>query len=506
MLQRNPFMGYNNVSVDILHQDSILAYFPNQSLEMKPIGIPIESVIPYTTMAPESPRMMDMRLKDPYHYMGHRMYNFQERMDPRKEIDKDPNPRRSSRIRKESMNWEVDKDGFKRPREIKYERDAPEFQELIYRREPVRFISSYINPERAVPFIPVDDKEHCRVYGQMNASLIPMADSMVSQNPMIYSPEGLRYFQPRGSICPHGHCCVLHNDKEDEYFGMIDVPSEGMDQNYFCSPALNPDPVSNSNPVEQPAKKNEDAKLEVKVKEEPYATCFKITSVKEVKSSPIVITERVKQVGSLSLSERKKKIDRYLEKRQKRIWEKKIAYDCRKKVADKRLRIKGRFVTREQALNLLGTTAEDLINNEQFKTLMEKNNNCSIVTSAQNMKIRNIQRLFNTSSNNEAPQPQKSSVENQGVKEGAKNSMAEEVKGGDNKELKVVVLNEDSKEQIVEIRIENINKEGEQKPGETLSKMNNNKLPKIVNSIFKFEKIPSNECHPEHSKYHSNEK
>jgi len=85
-----------------------------------------------------------------------------------------------------------------------------------------------------------------------------------------------------------------------------------------------------------------------------------------------VITERVKQVSSLSLSERKKKIDRCLEKRQKRIWQKKIAYDCRKKVADKRLQIKGRFVTREQALNLLGTTAEDLINNEHFKTLMRK--------------------------------------------------------------------------------------------------------------------------------------
>jgi hypothetical protein len=32
--------------------------------------------------------------------------------------------------------------------------------------------------------------------------------------------------------------------------------------------------------------------------------------------------------------------------RKRRIWKKKINYDCRKKVADNRLRIKGKFVTR----------------------------------------------------------------------------------------------------------------------------------------------------------------
>lgn len=40
--------------------------------------------------------------------------------------------------------------------------------------------------------------------------------------------------------------------------------------------------------------------------------------------------------------------------RKRRIWKKKINYDCRKKVADNRLRIKGKFVTREQACEMLG--------------------------------------------------------------------------------------------------------------------------------------------------------
>ena len=45
--------------------------------------------------------------------------------------------------------------------------------------------------------------------------------------------------------------------------------------------------------------------------------------------------------------------------RKRRIWRKKVSYDCRKKVADGRLRIKGKFVTREQACEQLGLESLD---------------------------------------------------------------------------------------------------------------------------------------------------
>jgi hypothetical protein len=59
-----------------------------------------------------------------------------------------------------------------------------------------------------------------------------------------------------------------------------------------------------------------------------------------------------KQIGSLTAEQRLSKIKRYKEKREHRVWSKKINYCCRKRVADNRLRVKGRFVTKEQAKTL----------------------------------------------------------------------------------------------------------------------------------------------------------
>ena len=54
--------------------------------------------------------------------------------------------------------------------------------------------------------------------------------------------------------------------------------------------------------------------------------------------------------------------------RKKRVWKKKISYDCRKRVADNRLRVKGKFVTKKQACNMLGV---DEISEQDLKLLLE---------------------------------------------------------------------------------------------------------------------------------------
>lgn len=69
----------------------------------------------------------------------------------------------------------------------------------------------------------------------------------------------------------------------------------------------------------------------------------------------INLSSSTRKIGTLTVEERRIKIEKYLQKRKKRTWSKKISYDCRKRVADSRLRIKGRFVTKEQAFAMLGS-------------------------------------------------------------------------------------------------------------------------------------------------------
>jgi CCT motif len=52
------------------------------------------------------------------------------------------------------------------------------------------------------------------------------------------------------------------------------------------------------------------------------------------------------QIGIYTPSERAAIIARFNEKRSRRNWNKKVRYNCRKNLADRRLRVKGRFVKR----------------------------------------------------------------------------------------------------------------------------------------------------------------
>jgi hypothetical protein len=62
------------------------------------------------------------------------------------------------------------------------------------------------------------------------------------------------------------------------------------------------------------------------------------------------------RIGIYTPSERAAIISRFNSKRARRVWNKKIRYSCRKNLADRRLRIKGRFVKRENT-NTTATTS-----------------------------------------------------------------------------------------------------------------------------------------------------
>lgn len=55
----------------------------------------------------------------------------------------------------------------------------------------------------------------------------------------------------------------------------------------------------------------------------------------------------VPMIGAYSPESRKTRVDRFVAKRDRRVWKKKVKYDVRKNFADSRLRVKGRFVKKE---------------------------------------------------------------------------------------------------------------------------------------------------------------
>ena len=73
--------------------------------------------------------------------------------------------------------------------------------------------------------------------------------------------------------------------------------------------------------------------------------------------------ESVQYVGPLTVNQRLEKVRKYWRKKYNKANTSKYHYICRQQVAEKRLRIKGRFVTKEQACEILGLTQNDLLDN-----------------------------------------------------------------------------------------------------------------------------------------------
>jgi len=92
----------------------------------------------------------------------------------------------------------------------------------------------------------------------------------------------------------------------------------------------------------------------------------------------------VKKIGPLTVEERRVKVEQYLKKRKERTWNKRINYDCRKRVADSRLRFKGRFVTKTQASAMLKEVGVSFdfhkTTEPEIKELLEKHLGGSIPT------------------------------------------------------------------------------------------------------------------------------
>lgn len=345
--------------------------------------------------------------------------------------------------------FELDADGFRRPRELRAE--SEDFSRLLLRDPalPLRLASPSFQPE--------ERKEGFRAMAPLkDAAFSPM----LIKTPLMNSMEGMQWIQP-----PYNYPIEpLRKNSEHIHPSAPDNLS-----NYF-SPFVHPSPI----PTQMRQCSGQDG--------------FRLDG--EELGERCGAGAKEPMVGTLTVKERREKIRKYREKRKQRIWKKKVSYDCRKKVADKRLRIKGRFVTREQAYAILGTTAEDLASNELLRTLITNSDNCSIVTSAQNMKIRNIQTLL------AAPEKAKIVKDDKPLE-----TKKESAKVGS--ELRVEILKKNSREHVVEIKIEPLAKSSEDNTNQGLGEVQQRKeLPRINNPIFQFRRLADGEVSAAHCRYH----
>ena len=122
-------------------------------------------------------------------------------------------------------------------------------------------------------------------------------------------------------------------------------------------------------------------------------------------------------IGPLTAKERIFRVQRYLTKKRNKWLTKKHSYVCRKQVAEKRLRIKGRFVTRDQAFEILGMTQDELLKNDVIQTLLTKHAddpmqlNSTIEGGGANgqcqIKVQNFQALIDSSYSHRTQQPER---------------------------------------------------------------------------------------------------
>jgi hypothetical protein len=92
--------------------------------------------------------------------------------------------------------------------------------------------------------------------------------------------------------------------------------------------------------------------------------CSAVSKVPHSNSTTIVqVYNQNGRIGIYTPAERAAIISRFHGKRTRRMWKKKIRYDCRKSLADRRMRVKGRFVKRstEQQAKLATTSVPSTI-------------------------------------------------------------------------------------------------------------------------------------------------
>lgn len=97
----------------------------------------------------------------------------------------------------------------------------------------------------------------------------------------------------------------------------------------------------------------------------------------------------VTRIGAYTKEERRRIIERFRAKKQRRVWSKQIKYDCRKRLADTRPRIKGRFVSRKR-----NPSIDKQVNNSSDMDEMECIDLCEVLHDDEDCTVTSMESVM----------------------------------------------------------------------------------------------------------------
>lgn len=167
-------------------------------------------------------------------------------------------------------------------------------------------------------------------------------------HPMYFVPNNTAFgVQQTQMQLPFTHIAPMRNASSNEP-GL----GTGIDASYgISSPSQFPNiGIFDGAPV--PSFVHQLRELQQQSTNSPESVPPQVIDIPQVPTVPAVQMESVYRIGKYTPAERKIRLAKYREKRAQRNYNRRVKYDCRKAIADKRRRVQGRFVTREEELAL----------------------------------------------------------------------------------------------------------------------------------------------------------
>ena len=132
-------------------------------------------------------------------------------------------------------------------------------------------------------------------------------------------------------------------DSDSTLFEKNKSPSEFINDNSEKSSENNPDKK-----IKEEIHLFREAKSEISIEHDDVDLK---TSLNNIQANSNDTEDNTKKIGYYTKEERQLIITKFREKKSKRCWNKQVKYYCRKRLADTRPRVKGRFIPKEVCTN-----------------------------------------------------------------------------------------------------------------------------------------------------------